>query len=75
MSRGTAAAYSATGSAWERGPARIYNRLAEIVVAALPVDRVVAYASSPMEPEHGSRRHRMRSTMELGQAHYLSRAI
>ncbi|HKY75415.1 MAG TPA: class I SAM-dependent methyltransferase [Acidimicrobiia bacterium] len=37
MSRGTAAAYSATGSAWERGPARIYNRLAEIVVAALPV--------------------------------------
>ena len=37
MSSGTAAAYSATGSAWERGPARIYNRLAEIVVAALPV--------------------------------------
>ena len=37
MSGGTAAAYSATGSAWERGPARIYNRLAEIVVAALPV--------------------------------------
>ena len=37
MSGGTAAAYSATGSAWERGPARIYDRLAEIVVAALPV--------------------------------------
>jgi ubiquinone/menaquinone biosynthesis C-methylase UbiE len=37
VSGGTAAAYSATGSAWERGPARIYNRLAEIVVAALPV--------------------------------------
>lgn len=33
---GTAAAYSATGSAWERGPARIYDRLAEVVVAALP---------------------------------------
>jgi ubiquinone/menaquinone biosynthesis C-methylase UbiE len=32
-----AAAYSATGAAWERGPARIYNRLAEMVVAALPV--------------------------------------
>jgi SAM-dependent methyltransferase len=31
-----AAAYSATGSAWERGPARIYNRLAEVVVSALP---------------------------------------
>jgi ubiquinone/menaquinone biosynthesis C-methylase UbiE len=28
------AAYS--GSAWERGPAAIYNRLAEVVVAALP---------------------------------------
>ena len=37
MSRNAAAAYSATGSAWEHGPARIYNRLAEIVVAALPV--------------------------------------
>ena len=34
---GVGAAYSATGSAWERGPARIYNRLAELVVAALPV--------------------------------------
>ena len=31
----SAGAYS--GSAWERGPARIYNRLAEVVVAALPV--------------------------------------
>ena len=37
MSRNAADAYSATGSAWEHGPARIYNRLAEIVVAALPV--------------------------------------
>lgn len=37
MSRNAAAAYSATGSAWEHGPARIYNRLARIVVAALPV--------------------------------------
>jgi ubiquinone/menaquinone biosynthesis C-methylase UbiE len=34
---GAAAAYSATGAAWERGPARIYDRLAEMVVAALPV--------------------------------------
>jgi ubiquinone/menaquinone biosynthesis C-methylase UbiE len=32
-----AAAYSATGAAWQRGPARIYDRLAEVVVAALPV--------------------------------------
>ena len=32
---GAAAPYS--GSAWERGPARIYDRLAEVVVAALPV--------------------------------------
>jgi ubiquinone/menaquinone biosynthesis C-methylase UbiE len=32
-----AAAYSATGAAWERGPARVYDRLAEIVVAALPI--------------------------------------
>jgi len=32
---GSAAAYS--GSAWERGPARIYNRLAQIVVSAVPV--------------------------------------
>ena len=37
MTAGAAAAYSATGSAWERGPARIYNRLAELVVSALPV--------------------------------------
>ena len=35
MTAGSATAY--TGSAWERGPARIYNRLAEIVVSALPV--------------------------------------
>jgi SAM-dependent methyltransferase len=34
---GIAAAYSATGGAWERGPARIYDRLAEVVVDALPV--------------------------------------
>jgi demethylmenaquinone methyltransferase/2-methoxy-6-polyprenyl-1,4-benzoquinol methylase len=31
------AAYSATGSAWERGPARLYDRLAELVVSTLPV--------------------------------------
>lgn len=35
MTRGSAAAY--TGPAWERGPARIYDRLAERVVSALPV--------------------------------------
>jgi ubiquinone/menaquinone biosynthesis C-methylase UbiE len=37
VTAGAAAAYSATGAAWERGPARIYDRLAEMVVAALPV--------------------------------------
>ena len=37
MTGGAAAAYSATGPAWERGPARIYDRLAEVVVATLPV--------------------------------------
>jgi ubiquinone/menaquinone biosynthesis C-methylase UbiE len=35
VSVGAGPAYS--GAAWERGPARIYDRLAEIVVAALPV--------------------------------------
>jgi SAM-dependent methyltransferase len=30
-------AYSATGMAWQRGPGRIYDRLAETVVAASPV--------------------------------------
>jgi ubiquinone/menaquinone biosynthesis C-methylase UbiE len=37
VTAGAAAAYSATGAAWERGPARIYDRLAEAVVSALPV--------------------------------------
>jgi ubiquinone/menaquinone biosynthesis C-methylase UbiE len=37
VTTGTAAAYSATGAAWERGPARIYDQLAKIVVSALPV--------------------------------------
>ena len=37
MTTGTADAYSATGAAWQRGPGRIYDRLAEIVVASLPV--------------------------------------
>jgi SAM-dependent methyltransferase len=32
-----AAAYSATNLAWQRGPGRIYDRLAETVVAACPV--------------------------------------
>jgi SAM-dependent methyltransferase len=30
---GGAAAYSATGEAWQRGPGRIYDRLAEVLVA------------------------------------------
>lgn len=30
-------AYSATGSAWQRGPGRVYDRLAEVLVAATPV--------------------------------------
>jgi SAM-dependent methyltransferase len=31
-----AAAYSATGGAWQRGPGRIYDRLAEVLVAQTP---------------------------------------
>ena len=31
--KGIAAAYSATGGAWERGPARVYDRLAEVLIA------------------------------------------
>jgi demethylmenaquinone methyltransferase/2-methoxy-6-polyprenyl-1,4-benzoquinol methylase len=34
---GTAAAYDATGERWEAGPGRVYNRLAEQVVACSPV--------------------------------------
>lgn len=30
-------AYSATGAAWQRGPSRVYDRLAEVLVAATPV--------------------------------------
>ena len=37
MTTRAADAYSATGAAWQRGPGRIYDRLAEIVVDALPV--------------------------------------
>jgi SAM-dependent methyltransferase len=33
----TAAAYSATGGWWERGPARIYDRLADVLVRRSPV--------------------------------------
>ena len=39
------AAYSATGAAWQHGPARVYERLAEVLVAAAPMSlagRVVA---------------------------------
>jgi len=38
-------AYDATGAAWEAGPGLVYNRLAEVIVAAAPValeDRTVA---------------------------------
>ena len=38
MTAGAAvAAYSATGGAWQRGPGRIYDRLAEVLVARCPV--------------------------------------
>ena len=37
MTAGLAAAYSATGGAWQRGPGRIYDRLAEVLVARCPV--------------------------------------
>lgn len=33
-----AAAYSATGGAWERGPARVYDALAEVLIAHAPGD-------------------------------------
>jgi SAM-dependent methyltransferase len=32
-----AAAYSDTGTAWQQGPGRVYDRMAEVVVAASPV--------------------------------------
>jgi SAM-dependent methyltransferase len=35
---GWAAAYSATGAAWDDGPGRVYGRLADHLVAASPVD-------------------------------------
>lgn len=37
MTAGLTAAYSATGGAWQRGPGRIYDRLAEVLVARCPV--------------------------------------
>jgi SAM-dependent methyltransferase len=37
LSGGTAAAYSTTGAAWQHGPGRIYDRLAEVLVARAPV--------------------------------------
>ena len=37
MTDAVAAAYSATGAAWEAGPGRLYNRLAEVLVASSPV--------------------------------------
>lgn len=33
----SAAAYSATGASWQQGPARIYDRLAEVLLAHSPV--------------------------------------
>lgn len=38
LSSGLAAAYSATGAAWQQGPARVYDRLAAALVAATPVN-------------------------------------
>ena len=37
MSATVAGAYSATGAAWEKGPGRIYNRLADVVLGLSPV--------------------------------------
>lgn len=37
MTTSLAAAYSATGGAWQRGPGLIYDRLAEVLVARCPV--------------------------------------
>ena len=37
MTTGLADAYSATAGAWQRGPGRIYDRLAEMLVARCPV--------------------------------------
>lgn len=34
---GMAAAYSQTGAAWQAGPGRVYDRLAEVLVAASPL--------------------------------------
>ena len=34
---GVASAYSVTGAAWQRGPGRIYDRLAEVLLARSPV--------------------------------------
>lgn len=37
MIDGLATAYSATGGAWQRGPGRVYDRLAEVLLAQSPV--------------------------------------
>lgn len=37
LADGIAAAYSATGAAWQAGPGRIYDRLADVVVQRSPV--------------------------------------
>jgi SAM-dependent methyltransferase len=37
LTGGTAAAYSTTAAAWQHGPGRIYDRLAEVLVARSPV--------------------------------------
>lgn len=37
LSAGIAAAYSATGAAWQHGPDRVYDRLADALVAAAPM--------------------------------------
>lgn len=37
MIDGLVAAYSATGAAWQQGPGRVYDRLAEVVISRSPV--------------------------------------
>lgn len=38
MTDALAAAYSSTGGAWQRGPGRIYDRLAQVLIARTPLD-------------------------------------
>lgn len=40
MTDSVAAAYSVTGGAWQRGPTRIYERLAEVLVARCQLHKI-----------------------------------